>query len=172
MDLSLLANLAYIVSAALFIFGLKMLGSPATARRGNMLSALGMLIAIIAALSNEGIVNFQWIIVGVVIGAIIGATASRLVAMTAMPEMVALFNGSGGAASLLVGWATLYGSADVPTFTAFTILLAILIGGVTFSGSLIAYGKLSETINSAALVFPGQRIFNSCLLYTSPSPRD
>ena len=164
MDLSLLANLAYIVSAALFIFGLKMLGSPSTARRGNMLSALGMLIAIIAALTNEGIVNFQWIIVGVVIGAIIGATASRLVAMTAMPEMVALFNGSGGAASLLVGWATLYGSADVPTFTAFTILLAILIGGVTFSGSLIAYGKLSETINSAALVFPGQRIFNSLLL--------
>ena len=164
MDLSLLANLAYIVSAALFIFGLKMLGSPSTARRGNMLSALGMLIAIIAALTNEGIVNFQWIIVGVVIGAIIGATASRLVAMTAMPEMVALFNGSGGAASLLVGWATLYGSADVPTFTAFTILLAILIGGVTFSGSLIAYGKLSETINSAALVFPGQRIVNSLLL--------
>lgn len=164
MDLSLLANLAYIVSAALFIFGLKMLGSPATARRGNMLSALGMLIAIIAALSNEGIVNFQWIIVGVGVGAIIGATASRLVAMTAMPEMVALFNGSGGAASLLVGWATLYGSAEVPTFTAFTILLAILIGGVTFSGSLIAYGKLSETINSAALVFPGQRTFNSLLL--------
>ena len=64
MDLSLLANLAYIVSAALFIFGLKMLGSPSTARRGNMLSALGMLIAIIAALTNEGIVNFQWIIVG------------------------------------------------------------------------------------------------------------
>ena len=164
MDISLLANLAYIVSAALFIFGLKMLGSPATARRGNMLSALGMLIAVAAALTDQGIVDFQWIIVGVVVGAIIGATASRLVAMTAMPEMVALFNGSGGAASLLVGWATLYGSAEVQTFTAVTVLLAILIGGVTFSGSLIAYGKLSETLNSAALVFPGQRIFNSLLL--------
>ena len=77
--------------------------------------------------------------------------------------MVALFNGSGGAASLLVGWATLYGG-DVSSFTAFTILLAILIGGVTLTGSLVAYGKLSETINSAAVVFTGQRIVNSLVL--------
>lgn len=163
MTIDLIANFAYIVSAILFIFGLKMLGSPATARRGNLLSSLGMLIAIIAGLSAEGIVSYEYIIGGVILGSIIGALAARLVAMTAMPEMVALFNGSGGAASLLVGWATLY-LGDVSTFTAVTILLAILIGGVTFTGSLIAYGKLSETINSAALVFRGQRVVNTLIL--------
>ncbi|MGI9322714.1 MAG: NAD(P)(+) transhydrogenase (Re/Si-specific) subunit beta, partial [Pseudomonadales bacterium] len=130
MNIELLANLAYIVSAGLFVFGLKMLGSPATARRGNLCSSLGMLIAICAGLTAEGIVSYEYIIGGVLLGALIGALAARLVAMTAMPEMVALFNGSGGAASLLVGWATLY-TGDVGTFTAVTVLLAILIGGVT-----------------------------------------
>ncbi len=163
MSIDLIANLSYIVSAMLFIFGLKMLGSPATARRGNFLSSLGMLIAVSAGLTAEGIVSYEFIIGGVILGAIIGSLAARLVAMTAMPEMVALFNGSGGAASLLVGWATLY-TGDVGTFTAVTVLLAILIGGLTFTGSLIAYGKLSETINSAALVFPGQRVVNSLIL--------
>ncbi len=163
MDVSLIANLAYIVSAVLFVFGLKMLGSPATARRGNMLSSIGMLIAVVAGLSAEGIVAYKFIAIGMVVGAIIGASAARLVAMTSMPEMVALFNGSGGVASLLVGWGTLYNS-DVSTFTAVTIVLAILIGGVTFTGSFIAWGKLSETIGSAAVVFTGQRVFNSLLL--------
>jgi len=164
MNIELIANLSYVVSAILFIFGLKMLGSPATARRGNLLSSVGMLIAVIAGLTAEDIVSYEYIIGGVIIGSIIGALAARLVAMTSMPEMVALFNGSGGAASLLVGWATLYATADISTFTAVTVLLAILIGGVTFTGSLIAYGKLSETINSAALVFTGQRIVNSLIL--------
>ncbi len=159
----LIANLAYILSAILFIFGLKMLGSPATARRGNACSAVGMLIAIVAGLASSGIVSPQWIAIGMLIGAVIGASAARLVAMTSMPEMVALFNGFGGSASLFVGWATLAGG-DVSTFTAVTILLSILIGGVTFSGSLIAYGKLSETINSAAVVFTGQRVVNSLIL--------
>lgn len=163
MNIHLIANFAYIVSAILFIFGLKMLGSPATARRGNLLSSLGMLIAIIAGLTAEGIVTYQWIIVGVIIGTIIGALSARLVAMTSMPEMVALFNGSGGGASLLVGWAELY-HGEPTTFTSITIILAILIGGVTFTGSFIAYAKLAEVMNSAALVFKGQRIFNSLLL--------
>jgi len=101
-----------------------------------------------------------------IIGTIIGAAAARMIAMTSMPEMVALFNGSGGIASLLVGWGTLYAPAGevVSTFTAVTIILAILIGGMTFTGSMIAYGKLSETIGSGAVVFSGQRIFNSLLL--------
>ncbi|HIE89092.1 MAG: NAD(P)(+) transhydrogenase (Re/Si-specific) subunit beta [bacterium] len=163
MNIELLANLSYIVSAALFIFGLKMLGSPATARRGNRFSSLGMLIAVVAGLTAEGIVSYEYIAVGMVLGAIIGALAARLVGMTSMPEMVALFNGSGGAASLLVGWATLY-SGGIDTFTAVTILLAILIGGLTFTGSLIAYAKLAEVMNSAAIVFKGQRIVNSLLL--------
>ena len=163
MNIELIANLSYVVSAILFIFGLKMLGSPATARRGNLLSSLGMLIAVVAGLTAEGIVSYEYIIGGMLIGGLIGAAAARLVEMTSMPEMVALFNGSGGAASLLVGWATLYGG-DISTFTAVTVLLAILIGGMTFTGSLIAYGKLSETINSAAVVFTGQQIVNSLIL--------
>ena len=163
MNIELLANLSYIVSAALFIFGLKMLGSPATARRGNMFSSLGMLIAVVAGLTAEGIVSYEYIVGGMVIGTIIGALAARLVGMTSMPEMVALFNGSGGAASLLVGWATLYGGG-IETFTAVTILLAILIGGLTFTGSLIAYAKLAEVMDSAAIVFKGQRFVNSLLL--------
>lgn len=163
MNIELIANLSYVLAAVLFIFGLKMLGSPATARRGNALSSIGMLIAVVAGLTAEGIVSYEYIIGGMVVGGLIGAASARLVEMTSMPEMVALFNGSGGAASLLVGWATLYGG-DVSTFTAVTILLAILIGGMTFTGSLIAYGKLSETINSAAVVFTGQQIVNSLIL--------
>ncbi len=163
MNIELIANLSYIVAAGLFIFGLKMLGNPATARRGNRLSAFGMLIAVVAGLNSQGIVSYEYIAGGIIAGTIIGALAARLIMMTAMPEMVALFNGSGGVASLLVGWGTLYGG-DISTFTAVTVLLAVLIGGVTFTGSLIAYGKLSETIRSAALVFTGQRIVNSLVL--------
>ncbi len=163
MNIELIANLSYIVAAVFFIFGLKMLGNPATARRGNRLSAIGMLIAVVAGLNSQGIVSYEYIAGGIIAGTIIGALAARLVMMTAMPEMVALFNGSGGVASLLVGWGTLYGG-DISMFTAITVLLAVLIGGVTFTGSLIAYGKLSETIRSAALVFTGQRIVNSLVL--------
>jgi proton-translocating NAD(P)+ transhydrogenase subunit beta len=153
---------AYVVSGALFIFGLKQLGSPATARRGNMISSLGMLLAVVSALLDQGIVEYQWIVIGILVGAIIGGAAARMVQMTAMPEMVALFNGSGGMASLLVGWAAL--NPGAPTFTLVTIILSILIGGVTFTGSLIAYGKLSEKIGSGAVLFSGQQVVNSIIV--------
>ena len=107
MTTELMTQLGYVLAAGLFIFGLKMLGSPATARRGNMISAIGMLVAIVSALLDQGIVDFTYIAAGMVVGGAIGAIAARAVAMTAMPEMVALFNGFGGAASLLVGWAAL-----------------------------------------------------------------
>ena len=156
-------NIAYIVSAALFIFGLKQLSSPATARRGNLISSLGMFIAIVVTLLSRGIVEYQWILVGIVVGGIIGALAARMVAMTAMPEMVALFNGFGGLASLLVGWAALF-SEGVTTFTIVVIILSVLIGGVTFTGSIIAWGKLSGKITSKPVLFAGQQIFNSLLM--------
>ena len=155
-------NLAYIVAAALFVFGLKMLGSPATARRGNALSAAGMLIAVVVTLLSRGILEWHWIAVAMLVGAVIGALAARLVAMTSMPEMVALFNGTGGAASLLVGWAALY--ADGSTFTAITVTLSVLIGGVTLSGSILAWGKLSEVLGSRAVVFGAQRFVNALIL--------
>ncbi len=155
-------NAAYIVAAGLFIFGLKMLGHPASARRGNFLSALGMLIAIVVTLLSEGILTWYWITICALIGAVIGAAAARLVAMTAMPEMVAVFNGFGGAASLLVAWAALFESHSL--FVAITVTLSVVIGGVTFAGSVIAWGKLSEVMTSRAIVFNGQRIVNSLIL--------
>ena len=162
-------NIAYIAAAALFVFGLKMLGSPATARRGNALSASGMLIAIVVTLASKGVVELHWIAVAAAAGALVGALASRLVAMTAMPEMVALFNGSGGVASLLVGASALLAadgssSGGPGMFTATTVFLSVMIGGVTFTGSLVAWGKLAETIPSGALTFAGQRFVNAALL--------
>ena len=163
MSNALLINLSYVASAVLFIFGLKMLSSPATARNGNLVSALGMLLAIVVTLLDHSIVDFRWIALGLIIGGVIGAFAARLVAMTAMPEMVAIFNGFGGIASLFVGWAALHSGA-VSTFTVVTIFLSILIGGLTFTGSLIAFGKLSESIPGRPYIFAGQRTFNSLLL--------
>ncbi len=153
---------SFVVAAALFIFGLKQLGSPATARQGNLISSIGMLIAIVSALIDQGIIEYQFILAGILLGGIVGAAAARLVQMTSMPEMVALFNGFGGMASLLVGWAAL--SLAVSTFNLVTIVLSILIGGLTFTGSLVAYGKLSEFISSAAVMFTGQQLVNSLIV--------
>ncbi len=158
-----LINGSYIIAAVLFIFGLKQMSSPATAVRGNMLSAIGMLLAIVVTLTSRGIIEYQWIAAAMVVGAIIGFVAAQKVAMTSMPEMVALFNGSGGIASLFVGWAALYNTGNT-TFTIVTIMLSILIGGMTFSGSIIAWGKLSEVMTSRAIVFGAQRIVNALLL--------
>ena len=108
-----LINLWYIVAAAMFVFGLKQLGSPATAVRGNLLSSIGMFIAIAVTLFNAEIISFTWIVVAAAIGGIVGAVAAQKIEMTSMPEMVALFNGSGGIASLFVGWAALYGRLTV-----------------------------------------------------------
>ena len=162
MELELIIQLGYVVAAGLFIFGLKMLGSPDTARKGNGISAIGMLVAIVAALLDQGIVQYEYILGGMVVGGAIGAVAARTVAMTSMPEMVALFNGVGGAASGLVGVAAL--SIAEGSFTYITIILSILIGGVTFTGSLVAYGKLSETIGSGAVTFAGQKFVNGLIV--------
>ena len=151
MDISLLINFIYIISALLFIIGLKMMNSPSTARSGNMISASGMLIAICTTLLEQGIIDYKWIFLGIIIGSIIGVFASRMVQMTEMPEMVAIFNGFGGIASLMVAWAALYPELKVfdinngylvgssNTLLMATIIMSILIGGITFSGSLIAY---------------------------------
>ena len=162
MNIELFIQLGYVVAAGLFIFGLKMLGSPDTARRGNGISAIGMLVAIVAALLDQGIVQYEFILGGMIVGGAVGAIAARTVAMTSMPEMVALFNGVGGAASGLVGIAAL--SIAGSSFTYITIILSILIGGVTFTGSLVAYGKLSETIGSGALTFSGQKFVNALIV--------
>ncbi|HUG10803.1 MAG TPA: NAD(P)(+) transhydrogenase (Re/Si-specific) subunit beta, partial [Opitutaceae bacterium] len=104
MDFSYLINLGYIAASILFVLGLKMLGDAETARRGNMVSAVGMLLAVVVTLLAREILSYEWIVVGIVIGSLVGYVAAVKVKMTAMPEMVALFNGFGGLASLLVGW--------------------------------------------------------------------
>ena len=162
MSIDLMIQLGYVIAAGLFIFGLKMLGSPDTARKGNGISAIGMLVAIVAALLDQGIVQYQFILGGMIVGGAVGAIAARTVAMTSMPEMVALFNGVGGAASGWVGLSAL--SLEGSSFTYITIILSILIGGVTFTGSLVAYGKLSETIGSGAVTFGGQKFVNGLIV--------
>ncbi len=158
-------NLAYIVASVLFIFGIKMLSSADTARRGNQISAIGMLLAVVVTLLNNGL-DFTWIIAGLILGAAIGGILAKRVQMTGMPELVALFNGFGGLSSLLVGWAEYakdptFGSAENPIFTGSAVVFAILVGGITFTGSLIAYLKLSGKMGGSATVFPGQKILNA-----------
>ena len=161
-DIETIINLAYVVAAALFILGLKLLSHPDTAKRGNFVSAVGMLIAVVVTLLDQQIITYQWIILGVVIGGAFGAWKAKSVEMTAMPEMVSLFNGFGGAASLLLGWATLSGMSMVAlqtatAFTYITLFFTILVGGVTFSGSVVAWGKLSGKMSSKAVIFTGLR---------------
>ena len=154
---------AYILASILFIMGLKMLGRAETAKRGNRLSAVGMLIAVIATLAAGGL-DYTWIVLGLVIGGAIGAVAARRVQMTGMPEMVALLNGSGGLASMLVGTAEYVRVPEVPAFSAVAIMLTVLIGGIAASGSVIAFGKLSERIDGKPYLFRGQKVLNASLL--------
>ncbi|MBK1878798.1 NAD(P)(+) transhydrogenase (Re/Si-specific) subunit beta [Pelagicoccus mobilis] len=175
MEANDLINLAYVVAATLFVFGIKMLGSAETARRGNLISGSGMLLAVVITLLAEGL-DYKWILGGLLVGGAIGLVAARLVKMTAMPELVALFNGFGGLASLLVAWAEFekikasgwevyqLETSSNPTFSGFVIYAAMLIGGVTFTGSLFAYGKLSGKLSGSAIVFGGQKAINILLL--------
>ncbi len=162
-------NCVYILSALLFGLGLKMLGSPDTARRGNLVSAVGMFLAVASTLLHHQIVDLRWIAAGVAAGAVTGAIAARKVAMTAMPEMVALFNGFGGVASLLVAWAEFQAQPAMAASLAVPVLLATLIGGLTFTGSLVAFLKLRDFSVAGkrfgkALIFPGQQVLNGLML--------
>ena len=167
LDRDVIIASAYLVSAALFIVGLRFMGSPATARNGNALASGGMLLAILVTLISEEIVGFAGIVAGVVIGGGIGVIFARTVKMTAMPQMVAVFNGFGGGASALIAvseYVRLYDAgADVGPETSITIMLGVLIGAVTFSGSAIAFGKLQELIVSRAIRLPLQNIVSAVL---------
>ena len=156
-------NFAYIFSAVLFVFGLKMLSSPATARRGNLVSAVGMLLAVVVTLFAQGL-DYKWIMVGIVAGAAIGLLLAYRVAMTQMPEMVALLNGFGGLSSLLLGWSEYHQHPELTAFIAIVTSLTAFIGGVTFSGSMIAFAKLSEKITGKPILFAGQHLLNGAIL--------
>lgn len=163
-ELEFVINFVYVLSAIMFIFGLKLLNHPDTARKGNLLSALAMLIAVIVTLFDKSILSFDLIFTGIIVGSAIGAFAAKKIEMTAMPELVSLFNGVGGLASLAVAYAAITQAEGLSSFIVFVSVLALLIGAVTFSGSLIAWAKLSERMIGRPIVFKGQVVFNIALL--------
>jgi len=152
-------QVAYLLASVSFIVAIKMLASPRTARTGNLLGAVGMLLGMIATLFYREIVRYEWIAVGVALGAALGAWMALAVKMTAMPQMVAILNGFGGAASALVAAAEaeriLLSPAQLSPFTSATIGLSVLIGAVTFSGSFIAFAKLQELMTGRPITLPG-----------------
>ena len=160
-------QISYLVAATLFILGLKQMSSPATARQGNLLGAIGMLIAIVATLLDRQVVNYQTIAVGIILGSIIGTVMAQKVEMTAMPQMVGLLNGFGGAASMLVAmgefWRYLYIPESLPVDSNIVVLLGVLIGGITLTGSLVAFAKLQELMTGAPITFPLQQPVNAFL---------
>ena len=164
---SVFINIGYLIASVLFILGLKGLTHPRTAVRGNLLGATGMLMAVVLTLINQKILSYEMILVGLVIGGAIGAVLAIKIQMTEMPELVALFNGFGGAASVLVAGAALIESTigiDVP-MAQLTVATAAsgLIGAVTFWGSLVAFGKLRGLVNENAVLFSGQQGINALL---------
>ena len=163
-------RLTYLLSAILFVVGLKRLQSPATARKGNSLAALAMLLAIIATVLETQILDWTWILVGVVLGGMIGGAAARSVEMTAMPELVGIFNAFGGGASALVAIAEFLATPGIgASTTGVTILLGTLIGSVTFSGSFIAFAKLKGLMTGNPITFPFQNAFNALLFLAAIS---
>ncbi len=169
----ILTEIAYMISAVTFILGLKMMSRPTTAIKGNIISACGMTLAIAVTLLHPSIKTYEWIIIGGLIGSVIGAIAAIRVPMTSMPGFVAFFNGTGGLASMLVGWSDFhvnytgsgYGEYSLENIVLIlATYLAMLIGGVTFSGSMIAYGKLEEKMTGKPILFKGQQVVNAIVL--------
>ena len=152
-------NLFYLISAICFILGLKRLSHPKTARSGNFLAALGMLIAIAATLASSNVLDLKLIAIGVGIGSVIGILFATRVQMTEMPQMVAIFNGLGGAASAFVASSEFFKLDDL----GIIVCISVFIGTLTFSGSFIAFGKLQGIISGRAITFSGQQILNALM---------
>jgi NAD(P) transhydrogenase subunit beta len=164
--MNIIIALAYLLSSILFILGLRNLSSPETARRGNQLAMSAMLIAIIVTLTKNEILDFTYIIIGLIIGSAIGAIIARKIQMTAVPQMVALFNGLGGGASALVALAEYNRLAgELRIDVIISMVVSLFIGAITFTGSLVAFGKLQGLVRSAPVVFKGGKLLN-ILLFT------
>ena len=172
MELNIL-TLCYLIGSVTFILGLKMLSNPATARKGNLIAAAGMVIAIIGTIflyeeDGHKLGNYPWIFGGIAIGTLIGFLAAKKIKMTAMPEMVSMFNGMGGACAALISIVEFnhllhaYPTSDLPVGIVLIILLGLIIGSISFAGSMIAWGKLNGKVKDFS--FKGQHIFNIVLL--------
>ena len=157
-----IVNLIYLASAILFIVGLKNLSSPSTAVRGNLLAATGMLIAIIVTLLNQKIITYEIIIIGIILGALIGTITAVKVPMTAMPQFVASLNGFGGGASTLVASSALISiinqNLDPTYYFTISTIFSVIIGSVTFFGSILAFGKLQGLISEKPILFFGRHV--------------
>ena len=161
-------QLAYLISAVSFIYGLKMLSHPRTARNGNIIASIGMLIAIIVTVANPNgaELSFKHISISMAIGSIIGAFFAIRVEMTQMPQLVAIFNGFGGGASALVAISAISGvlKSEPKTFLIISIVLSVLVGTLTFTGSFIAFGKLQGLVTTKPVTYKGQQILNGLLV--------
>jgi len=164
---TILIQFAYLVASVLFILGLRNLSSPRTAALGNQMAAVGMFIAIVATLLVQGVVDYPIVIAGIVVGSLIGAVAATRIQMTDMPQMVALLNGFGGAASVLVAGAEVssrISANDIPEgIVPGAIVASVLIGGLTLTGSLIAFAKLQELMRGAPIQYPAQQYINALI---------
>jgi NAD(P) transhydrogenase subunit beta len=169
--MNVVAELTYLLAAVLFILGLKFLSSPKTARRGNQLAALGMLLAVVVTLVDRRVIDYQFIALGLAVGSILGWVLATRVQMTAMPQMVALLNGFGGGASTLVASAEYLRFAGTTGAPALDVLISIplsaLIGTVTFTGSMVAFAKLQGIMRGAPITFPFQKGLNGLMLATT-----
>ncbi len=159
-----MTELLYLGAAVLFIFGLKQLSSPRTARRGNMLASIGMLIAVVVTLANMENIGWGPVIAGLLVGGGVGAALALRVKMTSMPELVAAFNGFGGVASALVALAEIERTGSVfDTETGVVVALSLGIGSITFSGSFVAFGKLNGSLPGRPILLPAGQVFNAIL---------
>ena len=157
--------LLYLVAIVCFIVALRFLSSPKHARRGNWVGGAGMLVAIATTLALDGIGNWWLLIVGAAIGTVVGVVGARTVKMTAMPQMVALFNGVGGGAAALVALAEFHRDAGgLAADGTVSIVLSALIGSISFAGSIVAFGKLQELVSGRPIVFAGQNVVNIAVL--------
>ncbi len=163
-----LTQLLFLATIVSFILALRFLSSPKRARLGNQLGALGMLLAIVVVLSQEGLEGYGLMAIAMAIGTVVGAIGARKVKMTAMPQMVALFNGAGGGAAALVALAEFHNLAPAPgrldANESVSILLSALIGSVSFAGSMIAFAKLQELLSGRPIVYPGQKLVNAAII--------
>ena len=157
-------NALYVFSSVLFIFGIKRLSHPKTARSGNFIASMGMLIAIVTTLLANSNISIELVAIGIIIGTIIGSFFAIRVEMTQMPQMVAIFNGFGGIASALIAAAEFLNPGDIlSTFNLATISLSVFVGTLTFTGSFIAFGKLQGFVSGQPIVFPGQQFINALI---------
>ncbi|MAR34401.1 MAG: NAD synthetase [Chloroflexi bacterium] len=163
-----IVNLGYIIAAMFFIIGLKRLSSPGTARNGNRLASVGMLIAVLVTVLGNNILGWEWIITSILIASVIGFFSARKIQMTAMPQLVAIFNGLGGSASGLIAAGELYNlievTSEIAKDTTVTIMISTIIGSLTLTGSLIAFGKLQEIMPTRPLLLPARNILNIILI--------